>query len=388
MALTAWGRRRVRAAVGPEPTAGSGRPAPDDDVHVDAGSVRETLTAEWDALADRVDAPPWLRPGWFAAWRAAFGQGREHLVAVRDGARLVAVMPVQEHRRRVSGPTNWHTPWFGVVSEAGRVGELAQRLLEGRPHRITLSFVREDEETLGACRDAFARAGYSILERTLQRSPYLELGGGWAEYEQRLGAHRRKDLRRFRRRLDEVGRVEIVVEPGSSRLEELLDEGFAVEARGWKGRVGTAITSRPQTALFYRALARWAAARGWLRLAFLRVESRAIAFDFALETGAGHFPLKIGFDEDYRQYAPSVLLRHAMIQRAFAQGLPTYEFGGNTEPWKLDWTSSVREKKLLQAFAPSLAGRTDALAFRYGRPVAKRVLAAVGRRRPTRKLTG
>src|SRR4030095_4180878 len=39
---------------------------------------------------------------------------------------------------------------------------------------------------------------------------------------------------------------------GRERLEELLAEAFGVEASGWEGAEGTAITSRPETLRFYR----------------------------------------------------------------------------------------------------------------------------------------
>src|SRR5438105_12628854 len=35
----------------------------------------EPLAREWDDLADRVSAPPFLRSGWTAAWWLAFGRG-------------------------------------------------------------------------------------------------------------------------------------------------------------------------------------------------------------------------------------------------------------------------------------------------------------------------
>ena len=33
----------------------------------------EPLVEGWDELADRLGAPPQLRPAWFAAWFRAFG---------------------------------------------------------------------------------------------------------------------------------------------------------------------------------------------------------------------------------------------------------------------------------------------------------------------------
>jgi hypothetical protein len=67
-----------------------------------------------------------------------------------------------------------------------------------------------------------------------------------------------------------------------------------------------------------------------------------------------------------------------MIERAFQIGLSSYEFLGADEPWKLEWTDTVRERSLVQVFAPSLPGKADFAAFAYVRPLVKRVLAFRG----------
>ncbi|HKP88939.1 MAG TPA: GNAT family N-acetyltransferase, partial [Thermoleophilaceae bacterium] len=41
-----------------------------------------------------------------------------------------------------------------------------------------------------------------------------------------------------------------------------------------------------------------AAEQGWLRLAFLRLDGRAIAFDMCLEHGGAFYVLKGGFDPE------------------------------------------------------------------------------------------
>ena len=80
-----------------------------------------------------------------------------------------------------------------------------------------------------------------------------------------------------------------------------------MEGSGWKTR--TAIASRPDTRRFYRDVARWAAGRGWLRLGFLRLDGRALAFDFCLEHAGTHYLLKTGFDPAFRAYGPGMLMR-------------------------------------------------------------------------------
>lgn len=170
-----------------------------------------------------------------------------------------------------------------------------------------------------------------------------------------------------------------VVDGRGGDLDRLLAEGFAVEASGWKGERGSAIAAQPATARFYRSIAGWAAARGWLRLGFLRAGGRAIAFDFALEDGRVHALLKTGFRPELRHLAPGMLLRREMIARAFAAGLERYDFLGADEPWKLDWTSSVRERSRVQVFAPSVVGHLGWGAYAHGRPLAKRLVATVRR---------
>ena len=160
---------------------------------------------------------------------------------------------------------------------------------------------------------------------------------------------------------------------GGANLAGLLDEGFRVEALSWKGARGTAIASDARTRRFYDAVARWAAARGWLRLAFLRLDGRAIAFQFDLEAGRTYYSLKIGYDPAFDRYSPGKLLAYAMVARAVSTGLATYELLGPDEPWKDRWTSTFREYVRLDAYAPSPAGAASWAVATHGRRLARRV---------------
>ena len=71
-----------------------------------------------------------------------------------------------------------------------------------------------------------------------------------------------------------------------------------------KGRKGTAIRSRPDSRRFYEQIARWAAQRDLLRLFFLRVDGRAVAFAFVLQDRQRLYDLKNGFDEAVAEASP------------------------------------------------------------------------------------
>jgi len=339
----------------------------------------EELTAEWDELADRVGAEPWARPGWVGAWWSAFGTGSLRIIIVRKGDLLVGVLPLAEDQGVVRSTSNWHTPGFALLAEPDELGRLAQAVVERRPRRVWMAFVDPDEAGMAAVRAAAGSSGYRTLERTLERSPYIPIEGDWEGYCETLGRKLLSELRRRRRRLEEEGQFIFEVVDGGERLPELLDEGFAVEAAGWKSERNSAISSRPETLAFYRAVAQWAAERGLLKLAFLRLDGRAIAFDYCIEDGWIHYLLKTGFDPSYGKFAPGMILRYEMLARAFSTGIRSYEFLGADEPWKLQWTETTRRRTVFQAFAPTARGRVEWAAFAWGRPLVKRVLGAVGR---------
>jgi CelD/BcsL family acetyltransferase involved in cellulose biosynthesis len=252
-------------------------------------------------------------------------------------------------------------------------------LLSSRPRRIALSWLDEAKPGFAECSQLARERGYRLIIRTIERSPYVDTRGDWESYEAGRSQKLLRELRRRRRRLESRGELTFEVSGGEENLEELLAEGFRIEASGWKGERGLAIDSRPVTRSFYGEIARWAAGRGVLRLAFLRLDGQPFAFDYAIEEDGFHYLLKTGYDPSFRAEAPGQLLRYLMIQRAFAEGLEAYEFLGTDEPWKLEWTDKVRERRALQAFAPTPAGRVDWAAFAFGRPLAKRVLRVLGR---------
>jgi CelD/BcsL family acetyltransferase involved in cellulose biosynthesis len=327
---------------------------------------------EWDEFAERTEAPPWLRAAWVSAWWRAFGEGELEILVLRRDGRTAALLPLVHRRGALASPTNWHTPDFRLVAEDAEAKRaLVETLFGSRRRRISLGFI--DPDDADACRPVAAARGYRLLERTLENPPYVTTEGDRSAYEQTLDRHIRSETRRRRRRLGELGDLQFAVEDGRTRLDELLEEGFRVEASGWKGEAGTAIVSSEETRRFYTEIARFCAERGWLGLAFLRLDGRPIAFQLLIEHGGVTSQLKGGFDEDYRKYAPGTLLLQDLIARAFAGDAHRYEFLGAEEAFKLEWATATHDRRSLQAFAPSVAGRVERAAFAYGRPLAKRV---------------
>ena len=334
----------------------------------------DAVAREWDELAARARAAPYLRPGWMGAWWNCFGQGRLIVVALRGSEGLEAVLPLEARGRDVCSLSNEETPRFGpVVSGQPANQELGRELFARAGRGVRLGWLSaEDAATLAV---AAVRSDYRTSTALSAATPFVALSGDWESYLGEMKPDRRRQLRRRRRRLEEMGEVTLDVRDGTEGLEAALDEFIDVEGSGWKGQAGTAIRLQPRLGAFYRQVGRWAADRGELRLAFLRVDGRPIAAHLYLQSAEILYRFKSGYDEDWSKQAPGLLLTGAMIERAFDEGLKLYDFLGGGESHKLDWMADARPLVRLHAYErSSLAGRAWHSYETAARPLAKRAV--------------
>jgi CelD/BcsL family acetyltransferase involved in cellulose biosynthesis len=233
--------------------------------------------------------------------------------------------------------------------------------------------------------DAARGAGLPIGDWPSMVSPYLALPATVADLDKKLGGKFRGNLRRRAKKLEaEVGPLALEHIDGSGltaiQLDALLDEGFALEAAGWKGDLGTAIACDARLGARYKALAHAFAARGQLACYFLRAGERRIAFHYALVDADTYYLFKPGFDPALATYGLGHLLVDAVARDLIARGIRELDFLGDDMPWKRDWTDTTRSHSFRYLFAPTARGRAlAAWKFRFA-PAAKRILARLKRR--------
>lgn len=126
---------------------------------------------------------------------------------------------------------------------------------------------------------------------------------------------RRHELRRLERRLAEQGHLEYSLWQPGDELDTWLNDFLDLEARGWKGRHGTAIACRAHEARFFKQAAEEAAIRGGLMLLAMRFEGRPIAMKCNFHSHVAGFAFKVAFDESYSSFSPGTLLEMENIAR-------------------------------------------------------------------------
>lgn len=132
---------------------------------------------------------------------------------------------------------------------------------------------------------------------------------------------KRKELRRQWARLAEQGVVSHDVVDLSGNGQDWAGEFLRLEASGWKGQAGSALSSAPGTENFFRAAMANAQTSGQLCVTALRLDGRAIAMLITLSDRDAGFAFKTAFDEDYARFSPGVLLQREALTLLRARNL-------------------------------------------------------------------
>jgi CelD/BcsL family acetyltransferase involved in cellulose biosynthesis len=290
-----------------------------------AGLSREPAT--WDALVARAAGPT---PDYS---RRVMEAHRDHglapadlpCLAVRRGPEILALLPFRTGRGpfglgRVARP--FASPYLTVTAPlvaAGPDGAPALAALAGGLRALGCPWwwplLPADGLVGPALLGTLTGGGWDVAEVSGFLRPVLDRRASHAAF---LGEHphkgRLKDLRRRRRRLEEAGTVAVEAVGPDGDLAGAVEAFLALEASGWKGRAGTALACRAETAGFARTLFRPGDGPATARADLLRLDGRVVAASLALVCGGTATLLKTAYDEDLRHLAPGVLLEAEIVR--------------------------------------------------------------------------
>lgn len=285
-----------------------------------AAEAIAALADEWRALAAFASEPNCFAEHWFvAASLPTMGEGHDIRIAeVRRAGRLIGVLPLSVEPRygrlAVAHVENWchHHMFLGTpLVAAGEEEAFWRALLDAldrsgwAPHFLHLRGLVEDGPVHRGLRAARHGAGVHREVRAFLASDL----GPHAYYEQAVRQKKRKELRRLRNRLAELGPVGTHILADGTALGDWTDRYLAMEAAGWKGRAGTALAGDPRTARFFKAALAAAWDEGRLQFLRLDVAGRPIAMLVNFLSAPGSFSFKTVFDEDHARFSPGVLIQ-------------------------------------------------------------------------------
>lgn len=182
--------------------------------------------------------------------------------------------------------------------------------------------------------DAMREAGWKIAIVESFERPVLERR---LNHDSFLKDHphkgRLKDLRRRRRRLAEIGTLELTTATEGEALREAVERFLFLEASGWKGESGSALACHPPTLTLARALFSPHPSPVGVRADTLNLDGRPLAISLALIAGGTACLLKTAYDEHQRAHAPGLVLEAEIVrifhETGFAQRLDSATLVGS-----------------------------------------------------------
>lgn len=289
---------------------------------LDLAALR-AIESEWTALIGRaIAANVFYEPGFLLPAAAVFCPDAGALTVRTKAGRLIGLFPMHRDRARYGG---YRAPVCSLVHPYGPLGaplvdaEFAEMAIAG-----WLDHLCRTEHRAGAVLLLFfpqhgrlaALLDRAVTERGLRQKHFNRHARAMLVREREAADEHasagvskiRKEWRRQRRRLSERGTPEHCVATAPAEIAALLDTFLALEAKGWKGRAGTAAAQNPDTLGFMRDAVTALARAGKARIDVLRTDVQPIAAAVTLFSKGEGWLWKIAFDEDFARFSPGVQL--------------------------------------------------------------------------------
>ena len=311
-----------------------------------AGAAFQPLQEQWDGLVRGMPRPsPFLLHAWLNEWWRHYGEGRRLQVEVAfRGPRLVGALPLCVTVRRGLGVAEFmggHGSALGDLLLAEGEDEslgraLATRAFSGN-HDLADLFGLPGNSRLAA---AFPAGELRLLERV--EAPILDLTDGWDDAYERITSARTRQLhRRRRRRLSDLGALEVSIARTPAELEPALREAFRLHDLRWAGRPDGSEFTSPTGKRFHVAAALALARDDVSRIVLLKLDGKAIAFHYYLALCRRMYVHRLAFDPAFERLSPGLLNTLDAIQAAASEGAIAVEFLGGAERYKRDLSNRV-----------------------------------------------
>lgn len=184
---------------------------------------------------------------------------------------------------------------------------------------LMLRRLRQDGPVMALLRTRAILTGRQMKLYDVHERAILSGGeDGMDAMRQSLSVKKTKELRRQRRRLEGNGKLALRTSRTPVEVRDATEQFLALEARGWKGRRGTALLGDPALTTFTRSMTRLLVRDGKCRVLTLELDGAPVALGILLESGGYAYLWKIAYEERYAPFSPGVQFMLDLTQMLLA----------------------------------------------------------------------
>ena len=330
----------------------------------------EKFEGDWNRLTENYKYHvPFLCFDWFKIWLNHFLNGnRLFILLVYKGNHLSAIAPFIIKNERFRGIIK--TKKIGLI---GNVHSYVRNFIfldsnnEARKidlinivnylkfqfkdwDIIELEPIPEEDPTFAIIDLVVSEAGLEKRQYSCFGDWYLdEINYSGDEYIKGRPKNTRLELKRRKKRLEEVGKLEFQIGREKDKLDYYINLYHEVRSKSWK---------HPEMdILFQRDFRQLAAEKGWLRFGFLFLNSSPIAVQLRIVSNGVAYFMDTVHDPNYNQFAPGSILRAEFTKYLIdVDKVNEIDNLKGDEPYKKDWTPKRRERRGILIFNDNLRG--------------------------------
>ena len=294
-------------------------------------SELELIVDEWRDLATRVlESNIFYEPAFALPAARIFGRDAGALLVWSGTSprKLLGFFPSRMETRRYGlklpvlvGWTNPYAPFGTPLVER----EAAEPVIAAwlayladdpeLPGLVLLPFLPTDGPFATALDAIVRRAQMPVADFNLyQRAQLVPDGDRLFYVERTVGQHRHKELRRYVRRLGDIGALLFTTATEPETIAGAIEDFFKLETRGWKGKAGTAAALHDDIRNFISSAVNGLAAEGKVAINRIFIDGSAIAVTIMLRSADTAWFWKIVYDEKFAQHSPGVVLAFAVTE--------------------------------------------------------------------------
>jgi hypothetical protein len=317
------------------------------------------LVADWESLAAESAQPnPFYEHWMLLPALAAFGAGALRCFAVWQDGVLAGLFPMRYEPRYRGLPVGVLTTWrhrnmmigTPLLREKTAAQCLAAFLAEVPAPLVEFELIPTDGAFYSALTEAAPPAGVAWFVRDAYARAVLARE---RDPRSRFNSNMKNNLRRWEKGLRAAGELKPVsLQPGDD-VGRWAADFMELEASGWKGKAGTALSCRDDDRRFVAEVLPEAHRRGRLRISGLDLAGRALARHIMLGAGEGAFTFKIAYDEAYSSFAPGIVGEVENVRQFMETPGPRW-LDSNTAPESKNYARVWKERRTVQTIALGL----------------------------------
>jgi CelD/BcsL family acetyltransferase involved in cellulose biosynthesis len=339
------------------------------------------LHKEWDELRERSRATsPFLSHVWLEAWWNVYSGARDRLCVVECRAentgRLIGLLPayirtsghiIPARRLRLLGDAHVGSTRLSCIAdedtEADVWDALADHLLAIRNEWDVLE-LRGVEAEDGFCAHLVHRFGeekHRVRQLATDYSPTIVLPDSWDDFMLTLSKEWRRKVRKYRQNMEGLGVVKVECIEDPDMVPAALGDVARLFEQSMRRKYDPEFAASDRYVRFITSVTEPFLALGLLRLIFLKVGERRVAFVYQLRHGDTMSGYQTGFETSLAPLGAGMALFSYAIEDAIEQGCRMCDFGPGLSNYKLRWKHShIQEYWDTQIYGKSVAGVSSA----------------------------